>query len=293
MEYIPAKTIVTKNKDTGWFGADYSMNIYRGCPHGCIYCDSRSNCYKIENFDKVRAKENALSVIRDDLRRKVKKGVIMTGAMSDPYNFFEAGLKLTRHALELISAFGFGAAIATKASLVTRDIDILDEIKKHSPVLIKLTITTFDDGLCKKIEPNVSLTSERFLAVEELSKNNIYTGILMMPVLPYINDNEENILNIVRRAKESGARFIYPAMGVTLRDGQREYFYEKINGSFDGLAQKYIKQYGNRYTAASKNAAKLYYAFKNECEKLGVLYNMRDIIKSYKLGYSDTQLKFF
>lgn len=150
IEYIPAKTIVTKTKSPEWFGMDYNMNIYKGCCHGCIYCDSRSECYHVENFDKVRAKENALQIIRDDLRRKVKKGVIGTGAMSDPYNPFEEKLCLTRHALELVDAYEFGIAIATKSPLITRDADILSGIKEHSPVLCKITITTADDELSKK-----------------------------------------------------------------------------------------------------------------------------------------------
>ena len=135
IEYIPAKTIVTKTKDSQWFGIDYNMNIYRGCCHGCIYCDSRSDCYHIKDFDQVKAKENALMLIRNDLRRKVKKGVVGTGSMSDPYNPFEKNLNLTRHSLELIDAFGFGIAIATKSTLILRDTDILESIKEHSPIL--------------------------------------------------------------------------------------------------------------------------------------------------------------
>ena len=156
MEYIGAKTIVTKTKDSRWFGIDYNMNIYKGCCHGCVYCDSRSDCYQIQDFDRVRAKEDAIRIIRDDLRRKVKTGVVGTGAMSDPYNPFEKELKLTRHALELVDAFGFGAAIATKSHLMMRDMDILESIKDHSPVLCKVTVTTADDDLAKKIEPRVS-----------------------------------------------------------------------------------------------------------------------------------------
>ncbi len=157
MEYIPAKTIITRSKRPEyWFGTEYNMNIYKGCCHGCIYCDSRSNCYGVEAFDTVRAKENALEIIRDELRRKTKRGVIATGAMSDPYNPFEEKLLLTRHALELCNAFEFGVAIATKSTLLERDIDVLCDIKEHSPVLCKVTITTCDDSLAKKLEPGVN-----------------------------------------------------------------------------------------------------------------------------------------
>ena len=173
MESIPAKTIVTKNKSTKWFGMDYTMNIYKGCNHGCIYCDSRSSCYGINQFDTVRIKEDALRVIRDDLRRKVKKGVIGMGSMSDPYNPYEKKLSLTRHALELIDAFDFGVGIATKSDLITRDMDILSGIQEHSPVICKITITTCDDELSKKIEPQAPVSSKRFETVGKLREQGI------------------------------------------------------------------------------------------------------------------------
>ena len=185
MEYIDAKTILTKCKSTEWFGTDYNMNIYRGCCHGCIYCDSRSECYNIDNFDKVRAKKDVLPLLRDELKRKVRSGVIGTGAMSDPYNPFEKELQLTRHSLELIDAFNFGISIVTKSALITRDIDILQNIKEHSPVICKLTITAADDSLCRKIEPHVSLSSERFEAMHTLSNHGIFSGeIRILPGLP-------------------------------------------------------------------------------------------------------------
>ena len=250
MEYIPAKTIVTKTKAPAkWFGIDYNMNIYKGCCHGCIYCDSRSDCYGVEHFDQVRAKEKALEIIRDDLRRKTRSGVVGTGAMSDPYNPFERELELSRHALELCDAFGFGAAIATKSTLLTRDIDVLQSIAEHSPVLIKVTITTAEDELAAKIEPNVSRPTERFKMIEKLSEAGLYTGILLMPVLPFIEDNRENIGEIVRRAQMSGTKFIYPAFGMTLRGNQREWYYRKLNELFpgEGLAEAYQKKYGGAY----------------------------------------------
>lgn len=209
MEYIPAKTIVTKTKaPSKWFGIDYNMNIYKGCCHGCIYCDSRSDCYQIDDFDRVRIKENALQIIRDDLRRKTRSGVVGTGAMSDPYNPLEQTQMLTRHALELCDAFGFGAAIATKSALMERDIDILQSIAEHSPVLLKVTVTTTDDQLAEKIEPRVSLPGRRLQMIETLSRNNLYTGILLMPVLPFLEDNTKNIGEIIRQA-ESRRRQIH------------------------------------------------------------------------------------
>lgn len=297
VEYIRAKTIVSGYvENNSWFGVNYNMNIYKGCPHGCIYCDSRSECYNIDNFDKVRAKENAIDIITKDLKSKKKKGVIMTGSMSDPYNPFEEELCLTRKALEQINLYNFGVAIATKSSLITRDIDILKKISEHSPVLIKMTITTFDDTLCKKIEPNVSVSSERFKAIKELSDSGIYTGILLMPILPFINDNEENIKNIVKKAYECGAKFIYSfGFGVTLRGNQRDYYYNKLREIFENekLVGKYIDTFGNRYEYSSQNAKELYKVFKIECEKYGILYKMKDIISDYKEKYNQTQMSLF
>jgi DNA repair photolyase len=295
MEYIPAKTIVTKTKSSEWFGIDYNMNIYKGCSHGCIYCDSRSDCYHIDNFDQVRGKENALQIIRDDLRRKVKTGVVGTGSMSDPYNPFEKEYQLTRHALELIDAFDFGVAIATKSTLLTRDIDILSSIKEHSPVLCKVTITSYDDNLSKMIEPHVAISSKRFEMIHELSQNGIFTGILLMPILPFILDNEENIRKIIMKAKECGAKFIYPAFGVTLRQNQREWYFNKLRELFpeQNLVEQYIKRYGNFYECRSPKAKSLYHLLETECSKRGILYKMEDIIHSYKKNYQMTQFSLF
>lgn len=294
IEYIPAKTIVSNySNNSNWFGINYNMNIYKGCCHGCIYCDSRSDCYHIEDFDRVRSKKNALEIIRNDLSKKVKTGVVGTGAMSDPYNPFERDLCLTRNALELLSAFDFGVAIATKSDLIVRDIDVLGEIKKESPVLCKITVTTADDKLSKIIEPNVCASSQRFDAIAKLSQQQIYTGILLMPVLPFITDSQENIINIVRLANESGARFIYPAFGMTLRMNQREYYYNKLDIHFPGIKQLYIKNYGTRYECSSKMTGELWRIFVEECEKYGLLYKMKDIISGYRLGYSSRQLSLF
>ncbi len=295
MKTVPAKTILQKNKTSDWFGNDYNMNLYRGCCHGCIYCDSRSECYRVENFDTVRAKENALTILRDELRRKVRSGVIGTGAMSDPYNPFEEKELLTRHSLELISAYDFGITVITKSPLITRDTDIYKEIADHSPVLCKMTVTTADDELCKLIEPNVSVSSERFNALANLSDSGIFTGMTLMPILPFINDTEDNIRRIVRTAHECGVRCIYPFFGVTLRTNQREYFFNELDKKFPdfGLREQYIKRYGNRYECVSPNVKKLWKLFVEECERLGILYNMKSIISAYKMGYGDTQLSFF
>lgn len=293
MEYIKAKTILQKCKDTSWFGNDYNMNLYRGCCHGCIYCDSRSDCYQIEDFDKVRAKDNALMILRDELRRKVKSGVIGTGSMSDPYNPFERDERLTEKSLMIIDAYCFGITVITKSPLITRDIPLYKQIAEHSPVLCKMTITTADDKLSRLVEPHVAVSSERFDALARMSDAGVFTGITLMPVLPFIEDTEDNIRTIVRRAHECGVRCIYPAFGMTLRSGNREYFYQKLDESFPGLKDQYIRRYGNRYECPSPNAKKLWQVFTEECVRYGILYEMKAIINAYKAGYEDGQLSFF
>ena len=294
MQTIPAKTIVTSTPNgAGWFGARYNMNIYRGCSHGCIYCDSRSECYRNDDFDTVCAKQDALRIIRDDLRRKTQPGVVSTGAMSDPYNPFERTEQLTRHALELLAAYGFGAAIATKSDLICRDIDVLHEIHATAPVLCKLTVTTADDALARAIEPHAPPPSARLDALARLSDAGLPTCILLMPVLPWLTDTEENIRTLVRRAGEAGVPYIYPALCLTLRDRQRAYFYQQLDRSFPGLKQKYIARYGTRYQCASPHARQLWTVFTRACDEVGIFYRMRDITRRYQRGFGCGQLSFF
>lgn len=294
METIPAKKMIfpTKSPDM-WFGGDYNLNIYRGCSHGCIYCDSRSSCYQIENFDTIRVKEEALLKIRDELSHKRKLGVISSGAMSDPYNPLEKKLELTRHSLELMSAYGFGTFLTTKSTLIERDVDVLGEIAEFSPVLVAFTLTTADDALCKKIEQRVEVTSERLRAMALLSNAGIPTGALLMPLLPWINDTEENVGEILRGVKEAGGKFVYPAFGLIMRDGQREFFYEKLEEEFPGLQEKYKKAFGLRYQCSSPKAKKLWFFFKKECDRLGLLYEMPAIIRCYRQKYKNEQFSFF
>lgn len=213
MDFISAKTLVSGYADQPhWFGVNYNMNIYKGCNHGCIYCDSRSECYRVEHFDQVRAKENALALIERDLKSKRRTGVVGTGAMSDPYNPFEKEYELTRGALKLIKKYGFGVAIATKSNLIERDIDILKEIAAQAPVIIKITVTAAEDDLSRKVEPHVSVSSQRFETIRKLSDAGIYVGVLMMPILPFIEDDETNIKAIIKAAHQSGAHFISPVL---------------------------------------------------------------------------------
>ena len=283
MEFVKAKTILTKVKDgSEWYGVDYNMNLYRGCSHGCIYCDSRSNCYHIDNFDRVRGKENALYILEKELSKKRTKGVVGIGSMSDTYNPLEIKYEQTRGTLKLISKYGFGVSIDTKSDLVLRDLDLLKEINSKNNVIIKFTITTPDDRLSKIIEPNVCVSSKRLEAIKILSDNGIFVGIMLNPVLPFITDKEEDIKALVKLASEYGAKFIHTYMGMTLRENQRDYYFNKLEEHFIGLKNKYIKTYGDKYNCMPPNHKYLYNVFVKECDKYGILYKMDDIIKAYK-----------
>lgn len=295
MEYISAKHLLHRNKSTQWFGTDHTMNLYRGCCHGCLYCDSRSSCYQNPDFDRVTAKADALRILRDDLARKVKPAFITMGSMSDPYNPFEESLQLTRHALELIDAYQCGVAAATKSSLITRDADLYRSIQSHSPVICKLTVTTTDDALAAKIEPHAPPPSKRLEALEALAGAGVFAGVLLMPVLPYVEDSAENVLSVVDSAARAGARFVYAAFGVTMRDGQRDYFLSGLDRAFPGewIGEKYRKKYGSRYSCASPKAGELWGVFSSRCRELGLLYEMRNIIFAATRSYEDRQLSFF
>lgn len=295
MDYVPAKHLLHRNKSTEWFGTDHTLNLYRGCCHGCIYCDSRSACYQNWDFDTVKAKADALRILRDDLARKVRPAFIGMGSMSDPYNPFEQELRLTRHALELIDAYQCGVAAATKSDWIVRDIDLYQSIQSHSPVICKVTITTVDDSLAAKLEPGAPPPSRRLEAIRKLSEAGVFTGVLLMPVLPFLEDSEENVMAVVRAAAEAGAKFVYAAFGVTMREGQREYFLQGLDQAFpdQGLAERYRKRYGLRYQCASPEAGKLWAVFSEGCRELGLFYEMRHIISAATRSYGDRQLSFF
>jgi len=290
---IPAKTIITRISAPNSPFVEYNMNLYRGCSHGCIYCDSRSDCYRNVDFDTVKVKENALYIVRDELRRKVKTGVISTGAMSDPYNPVERDLKLTRNALELINAFGFGVSLCTKSALIARDVDVLKDIKQFSPVMAKLSITAACDSLCKKIETDVSVTSQRLQALAKLADGGIFSGVWINPVMPFLTDTEENITRILRMSKDAGAKFVMTFMGMTTRSGNREHYYQQLDKQgLTDVKDKHIKRFGTRYVNTSPNAKKLWAVFTAECERLGLLYDWRAIDNTCKMGY-DRQLTLF
>ncbi|QVK17478.1 radical SAM protein [Mycoplasmatota bacterium] len=294
MRLIKAKQILSSwSSGNHWFGCNYNMNIYKGCSHGCIYCDSRSECYQVDHFEEVRGKENCLMILDNELKSKRNKGIVGTGAMSDPYNPFEKEYQLTRGALELINKYQYGVGILTKSTLVLRDVDLLKKIRTHSEAMVNFTITTYDDNLCKLIEPHVSLSSDRFKAVKELSNEGIFTGVLIWPILPFINDNEDNIRKLVQKASDCGASFVIPSFGVTLRQNQRDYYYDKLDLHFPGLKQRYKHVFGNQYECLSPNHSNLWNVFKQECNKVGLPYKMSDIVSKLRKTKRIKQLSLF
>ncbi len=267
---IRAKTLLSHCKDpASWFGVKYNMNIYRGCEHHCIYCDSRSACYRIEDFDgELLVKVNALELLRDELARKRMIGTVGSGAMQDPYTCSEAKLDMTGQALQIIAEAGFPVHLATKSDLILKDLDTLVEINKVQ-ASVCFTITTADDELGKKVEPGAPLVSRRFRAAGILAGQGIQVGLLMMPILPFIEDNEENISQIMRLAADHGISFVMPWFGMSLRARQREYFYRKLDELFPGLKQKYQRRYGWKYSCPAPHAKRLYSHFETLRAKYG------------------------
>lgn len=279
MEYEQAKHLLTPVRVgmDDFFYADWNMNLYRGCNHGCIYCDSRSLCYHLDRFDTVRPKENALSLLDSELRTKRKPGIITMGAMSDPYNPLETSLRLTRGALELMLRYGFGAAFTTKSPLCARDTELLANISRRAPVCARLTITCADDALCRRVEPHVAPSSQRFAALRQLSEAGVYAGVWLNPVLPFITDNEKNITGILRQTAAAGGKFVVCFFGMTLRSGNREYYFDALQRGFPGIREKYLSTFGNAYECASPDAQRLYDIFKSECKRLGLAWRFHDV----------------
>lgn len=271
---IDAKVLLSRNKKpNSWFGTHYLFNIYRGCEHHCIYCDSRSLCYRIDNFDDLIVKKNAVELLAKELKSKRKKGTIGTGSMSDPYTKSEKEYNLTRGCLEVISKYNYPVHLTTKSNLILRDIDILQEINKIY-ASVALTITTSDDDLAKIVEPFAPSSTDRFKCLGILSSIGITTSITMMPVLPFLEDTEKNILDIANKANYYGVKYIIPWIGMSLRDRQRDYYYKNLDVHFPGLRQKYEKRYKDRYKCNCPNMNKLGYALLDACSKYNISLKM-------------------
>lgn len=257
------------------------MNIYRGCTHGCIYCDSRSNCYQMDHaFTDIEVKINAPELLEETLKKRKKKCMIGTGSMGDPYCHIENDLKLTRKCLKIIEKYGFGLCIQTKSTRLLRDLDILKRINEKSKVVVHVTLTTYQEALCKKIEPYVETTKERFKMLKILHEANIPTIVWLSPILPFINDTEENLRGIIKYCVEAKVYgIICFEMGLTLREGNREYFYQKLDEYFPGMKEIYMKNYGNSYEVTSLKNRRLLQILKDECRKNNILYGVEELFR--------------
>ena len=278
-------------KVKGILSSSNGMNLYRGCLHGCIYCDSRSDCYHMAHlFEDIEVKENALELLDTSLRKKRKPCMIGMGAMTDPYIPLEDQLLYTRGALEIIDRNGFGVTLITKSSRVLRDLDVSKSIQTHSKCVIQMTLTTYDEDLCKILEPNVSTTKERFETLLTLYEEGIPTVVWLTPILPFINDNEENLRGILDYCIKAHVKgIICFDMGVTLREGNREYFYSKLDQYFPGLKETYINKYGNSYILSSPHNKHLMRLFHQICEENGIMHDHEEIF-NYLRTYENHRL---
>lgn len=257
------------------------MNLYRGCTHGCIYCDSRSKCYQMNHpFEDIEVKRNAVQIFEQQLRRKRKPCMIGTGSMCDPYLHLESELCLTRQCLELIDRYGFGVTVLTKSDRILRDMDLLKTINSKTKCVVQMTLTTFDDRLCKLIEPNVSVSSERIAVLKEMQRAGIPTVVWLCPILLFINDTEENLRSILAACIDADVKGIVNfGFGVTLRDGNREYFYRQLDKYFPGLKEKYIQNYGTSYECNSPNNSHLTKILQQECKSNGIMHEPNEIFR--------------
>lgn len=282
----------------GTLSARNGMNIYRGCTHGCIYCDSRSRCYGFTHpFEDIEVKRNAPALLEQKLRSKRKKCMIGTGAMCDPYLHCEEELRLTRACLEIIDRYGFGVSVLTKSDRILRDLDLLGSIQEKSKAVAQMTLTTWDDRLCRIIEPEVCVTSRRLEVLRTMKEAGIPTVVWMTPLLPFINDTKENLKGILEGCLEAGVKGILCfGMGLTLREGNREYFYQALDRHFPGLRREYQRRYGNAYELPSPRHRELQQIFEDTCAKAGILYRPEDIfayLREFPENKGYTQLSLF
>ena len=272
-----------------WFGLAYNMNLYRGCEHQCIYCDTRSLCYQIENFDdEVLIKINALTLLDDTLPRKRKIGIIGFGSMNDPYTFAEEQYNLTGEALKIVAKYRFPVHIITKSDMVLKDLGTLKQINQIK-ARVSFTVTTADDALAKVLEPWAPSPSRRLAAMKQLSEAGIETGVVMMPVLPFIEDTPKNVLGVVTAAAEYGADYLIPSFGMTVREGQREHYYMKLDQHFPGVREQYEQTFGFAYHCPARNTGKLSRIFMDACKA----HNLKTRVTSYPQESGQSQPKLF
>jgi DNA repair photolyase len=287
------RQILYPNKDSSRsFGINFHANLYKGCTFGCIYCEFRNTCSATENFDEITYKPNTIEILTKELSGKPKHSIVSLGSLTDPYNPIESTALLTHQSLELLDQNQLGVAISTKSDLILRDVDLLKRIQSHSPAVVLISITTLNDMVASKLEPGAPKTTDRFKLVSKLTQEGILVGIKMIPIIPFINDSEENILGIIRSAKNAGAKFVYPAFGITLRDKQRNHFFDMIEKEFPGLKNVYMDTFGSKFSCISPASPKLKKAFVIECKKQKLLYGMKEIVQLIRPD-KNVQMKLF
>ena len=288
MHYVKAKGILNANN---------GMNIYRGCQHGCIYCDARSRCYQMNHiFEDIEVKENALELLEAALKSKRHPCMIGTGVMSDPYMPLEGKLEMTRKALLLIEKYGFGATVLTKSDLILRDLDVLQRINSKSKAVVQMSLTNWDSRLERLLEPNVCSTGQRIQALKEFQAAGIPTVVWLCPVIPFLNDTEENIRSLVESCADAGVKGIIQfGIGLTLREGNREYFYARLDRHWPGLKERYIRTYGNAYELPSPREKELLPLFHELCQKYGIWHDNDQVFHYLSTldGPESQQLSFF
>ncbi len=289
MHFVKAKGILSSQN---------GVNLYRGCQHGCIYCDSRSRCYQMDHaFENIEVKENAIELLEAALKHRRHPCMIGTGSMTDPYLPVEAELGLTHKCLELIEKYGFGAAVLTKSDRILRDLEILKRINEKTKAVVQMTLTTYDDRLCRILEPNVCVTSRRVAVLKACQKAEIPTVVWLAPILPFLNDTEENIRGILEFCRDAGVMGVLCFnMGLTLREGNREYFYQQLDRHFPGLKERYIRTYGSAYEINSPRNRELMQLFHSFCAENGMMHDVRQIftwLHTFEEKTDNSQLSFF
>ena len=287
MHSVQAKSILSQRN---------GMNIYRGCQHGCIYCDARSACYQMQHpFEDIEVKENALTLLEAALKAKRRPCMIGTGSMSDPYMPLEENLRYTRRSLELMEKYGFGVTVLTKSDRVLRDLELLRAINEKTKAVVQMTLTTADEELCAIVEPNVSTTGQRVAALKALQAAGIPTVVWLCPILPFLNDTPENIRAILDSCADAGVKgVIWFGAGLTLREGNREYFYRQLDRHFPGLKERYIRTYGNAYELPSPRHRELEALLRRECDRRGILLGNDRLFRYLNtLEEKQEQLRFF
>src|SRR4030043_1094809 len=252
IQEIKAKSILLKHgKIDSWFVSRYGMNLYRGCTHSCVYCDGRSERYRVEGVfgEDVAVKTNAVEVLRRELKpigrhAKLKPGFIMLGGgVGDSYQPAEEKYQLTRKTLQLLCEYRWPVHILTKSTLVERDLDIIKRINQQNRAIVSFSFSSANDEVSAIFEPHVPPPSERLKTLAAFEKEGVACGMFLLPVIPFITDTPEMIGETLKKARDVGVDFVVFG-GMTLKAGrQKDYFYKILSEKHPELTAKYEQIY--------------------------------------------------